>query len=96
MTSMNGAAYATLAVLSALLTAFAVQLGAGKVPIPDDWQWVVPILSAGLVAVTSLLPRIGSEPISSQVDALRERGYQRKDLRVIPQPGARPDKPTEG
>lgn len=59
--SGSHAAYVTLAVLAALLTAFAQQLGAGKVPIPSDWQWVVPILSAGVVALAALLPKVGSE-----------------------------------
>lgn len=50
--------YSTLAILNAILMQFAVELGAGRVPIPDAWRWAVPIASAGLVALTALLPRL--------------------------------------
>jgi len=50
--------YGTLAVLNLMLTAFAVELGAGRVPIPAEAQWVVPVLVAGLTGATMLLPRL--------------------------------------
>lgn len=51
-------AYSALAILNAILMQFAVELGGGRVPIPDGWRWAVPIASAGLVALTALLPRL--------------------------------------
>lgn len=51
--------YGGLAVLNLALNALSIQLGAGNVPIPSSLDWTVPILSAVLVGVTTLLPRIG-------------------------------------
>ena len=45
-----------LAVLGAVLGQFAIELGAGRVPIPTAWAWVVPILNAGLVVLVAHLP----------------------------------------
>jgi hypothetical protein len=41
-------------VLVYVMQQFAIELGAGHVPIPEAWQWTVPILTAliaGLLAV---------------------------------------------
>lgn len=54
----TGAWYGVLAVVNAVVTQFAVELGAGHVPIAPEWRWVIPIVSAGLVALTALLPRV--------------------------------------
>lgn len=75
--------YAAAIVVSYALTAFAIQLGAGKVPISDDWQWVVPIVSAVVTGMLTLLPRAGSEGLAQQVDALKARGVHRSDMRVV-------------
>ncbi len=55
-------AYGLLAVANAVLTQLAVELGKGTVPIPASWAWAVPILGAGIVALTMLLPKIGGPP----------------------------------
>lgn len=40
------------AALNALLVAFGQELTAGKVPIPDEWRWAVPLLVAVITAVS--------------------------------------------
>jgi hypothetical protein len=45
-----------LAVLGAVVGQFAVELGAGRVPIPAEWAWTVPIAVAGLVTLGLYLP----------------------------------------
>jgi hypothetical protein len=45
-----------LAVLGAVVGQFAIELGAGRVPIPATWSWAVPILNAGLVVLVAHLP----------------------------------------
>lgn len=72
------------------LTAFAIQLGAGKVPIPDRWEWAVPILSAVVTATLILLPKGGHENLSADADALVGRVDERtgrvirhRDLTVV-------------
>lgn len=60
MEGKHAIVYGLLAVGNAILTQTAVELGAGHVPLPADWRWVVPIASAGLVALTALLPRVGA------------------------------------
>jgi hypothetical protein len=51
--------YAAAIVINAMLVVLAQQLGAGAVPIPPAWQWVVPVAVAGITALTALLPRLG-------------------------------------
>ena len=49
-------------IVSAVIGAFNMQLGAGKVPIPVEWQWCVPIAGAGITALLAVLtPRVGKE-----------------------------------
>lgn len=45
-----------LAVLGAVLGQFAIELGAGRVPVPASWAWVIPIANAGLVVLVAHLP----------------------------------------
>jgi len=45
-----------IAVIAAAVGQFAVELGAGRVPIPEAWRWAVPIVNAGLVALVANLP----------------------------------------
>lgn len=49
-------AMVALAVLGAVVGQFAIELGAGRVPIPAAWAWAVPILNAGLVVLVAHLP----------------------------------------
>ena len=59
--------YITLVLLNLALGAFALQLGAGKVPIPADWQWTVPIIMAVVTGAGMFLPKAGREDISALV-----------------------------
>ena len=44
-------------VLVYVLQQFAIELGAGHVPIPDEWRWIVPILGAFIAGVlTAITP----------------------------------------
>ena len=88
--TISRVALGALILLNVALGAFAVQLAAGKVPVPETWAWAVPILLAVVTAATALLPRAGSEGIAQQVDALREQGYHRADLTVVPKDQATP------
>lgn len=45
-----------LAVFGAVVGQFAVELGAGRVPVPAGYAWVVPIVNAGLVVLVAHLP----------------------------------------
>lgn len=72
MDNRNAILYGGLMVANAVLCQLAIELGAGRVPLPESWQWVVPILSAGLVALTSLLPRIGAERTVEKLTVKRE------------------------
>lgn len=45
-----------VAVVGAVVGQFAVELGAGKAPIPAGWEWTAPIPIAGLVTVVAYLP----------------------------------------
>ena len=53
-----GIVYGALIVLNAVLTQIAVELGAGRVPLPSGLVWLVPIVVAGLTSLTMLLPRL--------------------------------------
>lgn len=59
MSKSNAALYGLLTVLNAGLAQFALELGAGNVPVPPEWRWVVPIAVAALTSATALLPRMG-------------------------------------
>lgn len=72
-------------VLSFTLTAFAIELGKGTVPIPPEYQWTVPILNAAITGLLIFLPRPGSERLAREVDHWRsEHNLSRADLRVVP------------
>ncbi len=58
--------YGGLAVLSMMLTALYGEIMAGHVAFPDGWAFLAPVISAGLVGATALLPRVS--------DVQRERG----------------------
>ncbi len=45
-----------LAVLGAVVGQFAIELGAGRVPVPAAYLWLVPIVNAGLVVLVAHLP----------------------------------------
>jgi len=45
-----------LAVFGAVIGQFAIELGAGRVPLPAAYLWLVPILNAGLVVLVAYLP----------------------------------------
>ena len=45
-----------LAVFGAVVGQFAVELGAGRVPVPAGYIWLVPIVNAGLVVLVAHLP----------------------------------------
>lgn len=80
----NRVALGALILLNVALGAFAIQLAAGAVPIPEAWAWVVPILLAVVTAATTLLPRVGSENLAQQVNALAAQGVRKRDMRVVP------------
>jgi len=60
MTNWDKAKYVLLAVLQAVATAATIQIAAGQVPVPAQSAWVMPIVSAGLLALAALLPKVGS------------------------------------
>ena len=53
-----GILYGALIVLNAVFAQLAVELGAGRVPLPAGLVWLVPIVVAGLTSLTMLLPRL--------------------------------------
>lgn len=76
--------YALAMIANFVLTAFAIQLGAGKVPIPPGWEWTIPLIAAAVTGAMMFLPRAGSEPISMQVDRLQAQGYAKREMIVVP------------
>ena len=93
--------YGGLAVLNAILTQFAVELGKGSVPIPAHWAWVIPILGAGLVTLTMLLPRLGPDRTVRTTEvtemAVPHPGAERttRTVEVTEKNGTNPPAPTE-
>ena len=51
-------AYGLLAILNLMLVATYGEIQAGRVPFPPDMSYLAPIISAGLVGATALLPRV--------------------------------------
>lgn len=51
-------AYGALVVINVALGAFYLELGAGNVPIPEEYRWLTPIVSAAIVALCAMLPRL--------------------------------------
>ena len=80
---VSRAIYAALVVMNLVIGAVILEVGKGTVPIPEAYQWTVPIILAALNGVSLFLPRIGSEPLSQQVDDLRAAGVRRRDMRVV-------------
>jgi hypothetical protein len=83
--AVNRVLQASAVILSFVLTAFAIELGKGTVPIPDQYQWLVPIINAAVTGALIFLPRPGSEMLARQVDHFRtEHQLSRSDLKVVP------------
>lgn len=57
----NAALYGVLILLNIGLTQFAVELGAGHVPVPEAVRWIVPIVTALLTGLGALLPKLTAE-----------------------------------
>lgn len=80
--------YVGLAIAAFLIgcaTALVPQLMDASQP-PLNWRIVLGTGIAALVTAYggSLLPRVGGEHIASRVDALRDEGYHRDELTVVP------------
>lgn len=58
MSRWEVAGYGALIVLQAMASQLSIEIGAGRVPMPAAWQWTMPILSAGLVTLSVLLPSV--------------------------------------
>jgi hypothetical protein len=74
---------ASLVVMNLIIGALILEIGKGTVPIPDDLTWIVPIVLAALNGISLFLPRVGSERLAQQVDALKSRGVSRGDMMVV-------------
>lgn len=83
--TLNRVLYAALAILNLMIGALLVEIGKGTVPIPEQWQWAVPVLLAALNGLALFLPRVGSEGLSVQVDALKAKGVHKDDMVVVTQ-----------
>lgn len=75
--------YAFLAILNIIIGQTLIEIGKGTVPFPDSMAWSIPIIVAGLNAITWFLPRIGSERIAQRVNALKAMGVPRSRMRVV-------------
>ena len=60
MTQGHAYGYGFLIVANAVLTQLVIELGRGTLPIPQEWAGIVPVLVAGITALTMLLPKAGS------------------------------------
>ena len=58
VTNRHALAYTGIILATVLLGSFGQQLAAGLVPIPKEWSWLTPVLLAGIVSLTTLLPRV--------------------------------------
>jgi hypothetical protein len=58
VTNRHALAYVGIILATVLLGSFGQQLAAGLVPIPKEWSWLTPVLLAGIVSLTTLLPRV--------------------------------------
>lgn len=72
-----------LVLLNVAIGSLCVEIARGTVPIPPSWLWTVPIILPVLNAVTYFLPRIGSEEIAQQVNALKAAGVPRSQMVVL-------------
>lgn len=81
--SVSRALYALAVIANFVLTSFAIQLGAGRVPIPEAWEWITPLISAAVTGALMFLPRAGAEHIAQQVDILASQGVRKRDMVVL-------------
>lgn len=51
--------YVLIAAAVAALTAVQGEIAAGRAPIPPEWAWLTPVLTALLAALTSRLRALG-------------------------------------
>lgn len=84
-TSVYRIAYGLAVVLNLGLGAFLTLLATGAVPVPQGWAWATPVVIAAVTGACALLPRLGSEHLSSQVDLLASKGIQKRDMVVMTQ-----------
>jgi hypothetical protein len=93
-TTRNMLAYLVIGTAWTVCVALGVSIANGEVPWLQDpgRTWLKSILIAvlaflapafGLLA-TAYRSRVGSEPLAAQVDRLRERGFSRQDMTVVP------------
>lgn len=62
MSKWHALGYGVLVVANAVLAQLAIELGAGRVPVPPEAQWAVPVVIAALTALTALLPALRRPP----------------------------------
>jgi hypothetical protein len=74
---------ASLVVMNLVIGAVILEIGKGTIPIPDDLKWTVPIILAALNGISLFLPRVGSERLAQQVDALKAEGVPKSDMVVM-------------
>lgn len=58
MRGWEKASYGALIVAQAMASQLAIEIGAGRVPVPERWQWMLPVAQAGLMAISLLLPSV--------------------------------------
>lgn len=59
MSNLEKAGYGALIIINMACAALAIEVGAGRAPIPAEWQWLVPVIVAVLTGLTMLLPKAG-------------------------------------
>jgi len=87
VTVRHALAYVGLIVLGVMLASFGQQLSSGAVPLPREWSWLVPVLMAGILALTTLLPRVTD---------LLDSGGQQPSTPTIPPTGPIPSVADSG
>lgn len=55
LTAGSGVGYAILAIANLVLGQLAIEMGAGRVPVPAEFQWLVPLAMAALNGVAMFL-----------------------------------------
>ena len=75
--------YALLVIVNLMIGALLLEIGKGTVPWPENLEWMVPMIVAGLTGATMFLPRIGSEPLAGRVNNLKRQGVPRSRMRVM-------------
>lgn len=89
VTMRHALAYTGIILATVLLGSFGQQLAAGLVPIPKEWSWLTPVLLAGIVSLTTLLPRVTDTAANSLVQAASVA------VAPVPAPAPSPAVPTE-